>query len=78
MCALRFLFRELQVMAIRNLSPTPVLIGLPQILLASHLLQWLFYLLLVSLTPFHIAVFLVTESFPPRRHAFCARALFLL
>ena len=35
-------------MAIRNLAPTPVLIGLPQILLASHLPQQLFYLLLVS------------------------------
>ena len=35
-------------MAIRNLSPTPVLTGLPQILLASHLPQRLFYLPLVS------------------------------
>ena len=29
-------------MAIQNLSPTPVLIGFPRILLASHLLQRLF------------------------------------
>ena len=60
-CALRFLLWGIRVVAVQNLSPIPLLVGLPKKLLALHSLQRLFCLLLVSLTRFDNALSLVAE-----------------